>query len=95
MEPSAQTDTLTLYTDMRAFNILYPKAQYSRQVDIVFRCYLYEVCKMFKEYNIILKTIAGKEVEISEVVKKRIPAVFVWSRAGDHIRTGLHVTALI
>lgn len=84
-------ETLTLYTDIKAFKIHHPIGKLLRETDIVFRCYLYEVCKTFKEYNVMLKTLQGKEVEITDVVKKGAMDIYVWSRAGEHIRTALNV----
>lgn len=84
-------ETLTIYTDVRTFKIHHTAGKQLRETDIVFRCYLYEICRTFKEYNIMLKTLAGKEVEIPDVVKKNTKDVFVWSRAGEHIRTQLNV----
>ena len=66
-------------------------------MDIIFRRVLLEVCLMFKESTVVLKvlsnqqTLDGAEVPISSVIKKRVPSVFVFSRAGSLIKTKLQV----
>jgi hypothetical protein len=82
---------LTLYSDLREFRIFHPTGKLLREKDIVFRCFLFEVCKTLKEFNIKLVTIEGKEVDVFQVVQKSLPHVFVWSRAGDFLRTELNV----
>ena len=84
---------VTIFTDLRCFEIHFPAGKMLREADIVFRCYLYEICKTFKEYNIMLKNIAGKEVEVADVVKKGVDKVYIFSRAGSHLTTQLNVTA--
>lgn len=82
---------LTLYSDLREFHIFHPPGKLLREKDIVFRCFLYEVCKTLKEFNIKLVTIEGKEVDVFQVVQKNLTHVFVWSRGGDFLRTELNV----
>ena len=84
---------LTIYTDLRCFEINFPAGKFLRQADIVFRCYIFEICKTLKEYNIILKTISGKEVEVHDVIKKGVDKVYIFSRAGNHITTQLNVSS--
>ena len=84
-------DTLTVYTTLKAYKVIYDGYAHGRQADIVLRCFLYEICKIFKDYNIKLMTSLGKEVTVPNVIRKKIKDVFVWSRSGDHIKTELNV----
>lgn len=86
------SNKLTLYSDLREFHIYHPAGKLLREKDIIFRCFLYEVCKTLKEFNIKLLTIESKEVDVFQVVQKNLPHVFVWSRAGDFLRTVLNVS---
>lgn len=90
---SPSTVKYRLFCPLREYQIFVnnPKSL-KRELDIVYRCYIYEICKSMKEYNVLLKNIHGKNYEVHDVIKKAVTKTFIYSRVGDYLQTELDVS---
>ena len=91
MDANLET-VVRVFADNFEFQVLKPTGAPNddSHLDIIFRRILLEICLMFKESTITLKTLDSSEVPIANVIKQKLTSIFLFSRTGIKIKTKLH-----